>query len=114
MTRPKAAREIRRRFSAGAGRLESGFSPREQRLLDAFLDAVDDQMLTRIINGFTMSRQPLLVAKRRDLWVAASVVQWLATNVGHSVLRQAGWEYTKWDEDRAQVDALHRLGSGGQ
>lgn len=40
----------------------------------------------------------------RDWYVASSVVQWLATNVGSSILEQAGWSYRHYDSDRRAMD----------
>jgi hypothetical protein len=40
----------------------------------------------------------------RDWYVATSIVQWLVTNCGSSILEAAGWKYTQWDEDRKQLD----------
>ena len=44
----------------------------------------------------------------RDWYVATSVVQWLATNVGMTVLEAAGFEYRQWDQDRATSDLLRQ------
>ncbi len=37
----------------------------------------------------------------RDWYVATSVIQWLATNVGMTVLEAAGFKYQQWDQDEA-------------
>lgn len=42
---------------------------------------------------------------RRDWYVAVSVIQWLATNIGSTVLEGAGYKYTKLDEDRELREA---------
>lgn len=36
----------------------------------------------------------------RDWFVATTVVQWLATNVGQSILEAAGYKYDQYDQDR--------------
>ncbi len=41
----------------------------------------------------------------RDWYVATSVVQWLATAVGSSILQEAGWKYMHYDEDRKAYEA---------
>lgn len=46
----------------------------------------------------------------RDWYVATSVVQWLATNCGSSILEAADFCYTKYDEDsRAYWSHVHQL-----
>ena len=42
----------------------------------------------------------------RDWYVATSVIQWLATNVGMTVLEAAGFKYQQWDQDRADGELL--------
>jgi hypothetical protein len=38
-------------------------------------------------------------ASAHDWYVATSVIQWLATNVGMMVLEAAGFKYQQWDQD---------------
>jgi hypothetical protein len=38
----------------------------------------------------------------RDWYVATSVIQWLATNVGMTVLEAAGFKYAQWEQDAAE------------
>lgn len=46
----------------------------------------------------------------RDWYVATSVVQWLATNCGSTILEEADFKYAKYDEDsRAYWDRIHGL-----
>lgn len=45
----------------------------------------------------------------RDWFVATSVVQWLATNVGMSVLEAAGFKYQQSDQDEAAAKMQRRL-----
>jgi hypothetical protein len=44
----------------------------------------------------------------RDWYVATSVIQWLATNVGMTVLEAAGFKYQQWDQDLADGELLKR------
>ena len=44
----------------------------------------------------------------RDWYVATSVIQWLATNVGMTVLEAAGFKYQQWDQDRADCELFQR------
>lgn len=44
----------------------------------------------------------------RDWYVATSVIQWLATNVGMTVLEAAGFKYQQWDQDRADGALFER------
>lgn len=47
-------------------------------------------------------------ASAHDWYVATSVIQWLATNVGMTVLEAAGFMYQQWDQDRADGELLSR------
>lgn len=44
----------------------------------------------------------------RDWYVATSVIQWLATNVGMTILEAAGFKYQQYDQDRANAEAFRR------
>jgi hypothetical protein len=44
----------------------------------------------------------------RDWYVATSVIQWLATNVGMTVLEAAGFSYQQWEQDRADGELFRR------
>lgn len=72
-------------------------NPREARMIRALADNVGDHELARIMFGGDMNSFPTA----RDWYVATSVVQWLATNVGMGVLEAAGFHYTRWAEDKA-------------
>jgi hypothetical protein len=58
----------------------------------------------------------------RDWYVATSVIQWLATSVGMSILEAAGFKYQQHDQDRAVEDRrrhgerqpIARVGCTGQ
>jgi hypothetical protein len=41
------------------------------------------------------------VPSARDWYVATSVIQWLATNVGMTVLEAAGFKYAQEEQDAA-------------
>jgi hypothetical protein len=41
------------------------------------------------------------IPSARDWYVATSVIQWLATNVGMTVLEAAGFKYQQWEQDSA-------------
>ena len=44
----------------------------------------------------------------RDWYVATSVIQWLATNVGMTVLEGAGFKYQQWEQDAADGELFRR------
>jgi len=44
----------------------------------------------------------------RDWYVATSLIQWLATNVGMTVLEAAGFKYQQWEQDRADGELFRR------
>lgn len=71
---------------------------RERKIVEAWRNDVDDHRLAQILDEQT-------IPTPRDWYVATSVVQWLATNVGMEVLRIAGFTYTQWDADRAEREA---------
>ena len=56
-------------------------------MINAWRAQVDDRLLAMILDqeGYTPSP--------RDWFVATSVVQWLATNVGMNVIERAGFVY---------------------
>jgi hypothetical protein len=73
--------------------------PRERKMMNAWKAQVDDRLL-----GMVLSDDDPVVPTPRDWYVASSVVQWLATNVGMEVLRLAGWKYEGYEEDRKEID----------
>jgi len=89
-------------------RVVNGFNPRETKIMAAWRNAVDDFSLGKITyEGPWRNGQPADTAPTpsvRDWFVASSVVQWLATNVGMAVLEAAGFKYSGWDEDRESID----------
>lgn len=44
----------------------------------------------------------------RDWYVATSVIQWLATTVGMTVLEGAGFKYAQWEQDQADGPMFQR------
>ena len=86
--------------------------PRERKMIESWRKQVDDRLLGGILSERGMdsaSFQCVAMPSVRDWFVATSVVQWLATNVGMEVLRQAGFEYKGWEADskeRAQKELL--------
>jgi len=50
----------------------------------------------------------LAFANLRDWYVATSVIQWLATNVGMTVLEAAGFKYQQWTQDMADGELFKR------
>jgi hypothetical protein len=97
-----------RYVGAHHGRLKT--DPRERKIVAAWRESVGDRELGMILShsdrdGFYENvEQP----SPRDWYVATSVVQWLATNVGMEVLRGAGFRYEGFEEDRKE-----RLGPAG-
>lgn len=84
-------------------------NPREARMIRAWSDKVGDHELGLVMFGGDRMSFPTA----RDWYVATSVVQWLATNVGMGVLEAAGFHYTRWDEDKAidiACDVADQLG----
>lgn len=73
--------------------------PRETKMQAAWMklaasNRAPDQLLAQILGE---DRVP----SPRDWYVATSVIQWLATNVGMTVLEGAGFKYQQWEEDAA-------------
>jgi hypothetical protein len=105
--------EPARRFdSAMACRLTNGWNPRETKIHKAWASFMGDYRhadytLGRILTDRTHGQLESAVdwPSARDWYVATSVVQWLATSVGMSIIEAAGFKYTQWDEDRKTVDA---------
>lgn len=96
-------------------RTQSGQWPRETRMHAAWMKLAScseespDRLLTQIL------REEDLIPSVRDWYVATSVVQWLATNVGMTVLEAAGFSYQQWDQDRVdrQEQAEARMKTAG-
>lgn len=89
-------------------RTQSGVWPRETKMQAAWMKlasghgrADPDHLLAQILKE---ERVP----SARDWYVATSVIQWLATNVGMTVLEAAGFKYQQWEQDRADGELFQR------
>jgi hypothetical protein len=87
-------------------RTQQGGWPREAKMQSAWAKYASqhrdpDVLLSQILGD---DRAP----SARDWYVATSVVQWLATNCGMTILEAAGFKYAQWDEDRAEADRERR------
>lgn len=96
-----------RYVGAHHNRVTNGHNPREMRMIVAWKNQVDDKLLATLLyngplDGRGAPREPVFVPSARDWFVATTIVQWLATNVGMAVLQAAGFKYSLWDEDRAR------------
>ena len=87
-------------------RTKSPSFPREIKMQAAWMKLASenrdpDTLLASILKE---DRMP----SARDWYVATSVVQWLATNVGMTVLQAAGFKYQQWDQDEADGPLFQR------
>lgn len=92
-------------------RVTNGHNSRETKMHAAWAKQVGDRELGLILTdergrGLSSLDRPVQVPSARDWYVATSVVQWLATNVGMGVLEGAGFKYTQFEQDRA-MDSRH-------
>jgi hypothetical protein len=79
--------------------------PREAKMHAAWSNKMDDHLLAKILREHEHDEMP--APSPRDWYVATSVVQWLATNVGmESILAQAGFKYVQWEQDAAREGAF--------
>jgi hypothetical protein len=81
-------------------RVQSGNWPRETKMHAAWMKLATssgnpDQLLSKAI--LNEDHRP----SARDWYVATSVIRWLATAVGMTVLEAAGFKYQQWDQDMA-------------
>jgi hypothetical protein len=88
-------------------RTQSGHWPREAKMQAAWMKLANtnqggpDHLLSSVLNDGT-------AVSARDWYVATSVIQWLATNVGMTVLEGAGFKYAQWDQDQADAALFKR------
>lgn len=86
-------------------RTQSTHWTREAKMHSAWMELASrsgpDRLLTQILRD---ERLP----SARDWYVATSVIQWLATNVGMTVLEAAGFKYQQWDQDFANGALFQR------
>jgi hypothetical protein len=86
-------------IGAHAGRVND--FPRERKIIESWRGYMDDRKLGMILSEADAggTYQQVEAPSTRDWFVATSVVQWLATNVGMEVLRRAEFEYKGHDKD---------------
>ena len=87
-------------------RIKSASWPRETKMHEAWMKLASqnrnpDELLSKILRNDN-------APSARDWYVATSVIQWLATNVGMTVLEAAGFKYQQWDQDRADGELFKR------
>jgi hypothetical protein len=87
-------------------RTQSDSCPREVKMHSSWMKLATsnrdpDQLLSQILKDDH-------VPSARDWYVATSVIQWLATNVGMTVLEGAGFKYQQWEQDRADGPMFQR------
>lgn len=87
-------------------RTQHGHWPREAKMQAAWMKIATsnrdpDDVLSRILKD---DHAP----SARDWYVATSVIQWLATTVGMTVLEAAGFKYQQWEQDMADGDLFKR------
>jgi hypothetical protein len=86
--------------AAFSTRLTDGLHPREARIIAAwraYMADNPDHRLSQVLHDRDNH------VTRRDWYVATSVVQWLATNIGMLIVEAAGFKYTRFEEDRELV-----------
>ncbi len=87
-------------------RTQSSHWPRETKMQAAWMKLASqhrdpDTILSHILRE---DRAPTA----RDWYVATSVIQWLATTVGMTVLEAAGFKYQQWEQDCADGPLFER------
>jgi hypothetical protein len=87
-------------------RTKSGHWPRETKMHAAWMMLASksrdpDTLLSQILKD---EHAP----SARDWYVATSVIQWLATNVGMTVLEAAGFKYQQYEQDMADSELFRR------
>ena len=91
-------------------RTQSGHWPREAKMHAAWMKIANpsgrggndpDQLLSMILKDGS-------APSARDWYVATSIIQWLATNVGMTVLEAAGFKYQQWTQDMADGELFKR------
>ena len=89
-------------------RIENDHWPREKKMHAAWMKLANgnqggpDHLLAKAILNDDSA------PSARDWYVATSVIQWLATNVGMTVLEGAGFKYQQWEQDAANGELLQR------
>ena len=89
-------------------RIEKDHWPREKKMHAAWMKLANgnqggpDRLLEKAILNDDSA------PSARDWYVATSVIQWLATNVGMTVLEGAGFKYQQWEQDAANGELFQR------
>jgi len=86
-------------------RTQSGNWPRETKMQAAWVKLVSDRDPDTVLSRILQEER---VPTARDWYVATSVIQWLATNVGMTVLEAAGFKYQQWEQDHADGPLFQR------
>lgn len=95
-------------------RTTSGWNPREAKIHKAWVKHMETWSADRYLGQILTERpkgglfETINWPTPRDWYVANSVVQWLVTNVGSSILEAAGWQYTQYNEDIAALEELRK------
>ena len=84
----------------------SGHWPRECKMHAAWMKLTRHEDPDRLLSKAILKEDHCPSA--RDWYVATSVIQWLATNAGMTVLEAAGFKYDQWDQDRADAELFKR------
>lgn len=90
----------------GRGHERMEHNPRERRLVDQWRTMVEQsggRFLLEQILGMDGE-----IASERDWYVATTIIQWLGTNVGMTILTGSGFQYHLWDKDREEHDKRER------
>lgn len=79
-------------------RVHNGQGVREEKMHRSWVKCASSQGPDHLLSQILQESQ---APSARDWYVATSVIQWLATNVGMAVLEGAGFAYQQWEQDRA-------------
>lgn len=87
-------------------RTQGGRWPREVKMHAAWMKLATQKLDPDVLLSNILREKQTPSA--RDWFVATSVVQWLATNVGMTVLEAAGFKYQQWEQDMADEELFKR------
>jgi hypothetical protein len=79
--------------------------PREAKMHAAWMKLATTQDPDRLLSQILKDEH---LPSARDWYVATSAIQWLATNVGMTVLEGAGFKYQQWEQDMADGELFKR------
>ena len=88
-------------------RTQSGHWPRETKMQTAWMKLASQNRDPDVILSQAILKEDR-APSARDWYVATSVIQWLATNVGMTVLEAAGFKYQQWEQDMADSELFRR------